>query len=330
MKQSRTTPDKFESTSEVLIFVGYTDRSNTYRFFDQKHDKIVVSCNSKFLSIEHTDSPFETPDAYAAPDLITFQQNITEGYDGPSQTNDQSQLLTTNETIHHDSEQSSPDQSYDFEYSTPQTTPDKSIGSDSSPTASDHQSRTTDGNMVEPISTETDIQTSPKSSIDRSSTQRSPEETEETNETETIELQHKNQQKTNEDTKENHLRRSTRPRKQLNYRNLHAGCTNKESHNAQTALAMIGLNIAKSAEDDQLCLKECENRSDYESWKEAMDEEIASFAKNNVWTIVERPKSNVVTSRWVFKTKRNTDGSINRYRARLVARGLSKVRHRLP
>ena len=47
--------------------------------------------------------------------------------------------------------------------------------------------------------------------------------------------------------------------------------------------------------------------------------------KNGVWEIVPRPNENsVVSSKWIFKTKHSTDGSIEKYKARFVARGFSQ------
>jgi hypothetical protein len=46
--------------------------------------------------------------------------------------------------------------------------------------------------------------------------------------------------------------------------------------------------------------------------------------KNDVWEIVPRPKAkSVVTSKWVYKIKHAIDGSIDKYKASLVARGFS-------
>lgn len=53
-----------------------------------------------------------------------------------------------------------------------------------------------------------------------------------------------------------------------------------------------------------------------------MHTEIKTLQENNTWTLVPRPKEKkVLTSRWVFKIKRNKDGEIEKYKARLVARG---------
>ena len=47
--------------------------------------------------------------------------------------------------------------------------------------------------------------------------------------------------------------------------------------------------------------------------------------KNGVWEIVPRPSDkSVVTSKWIFKIKHAVDGSIDKYKARFVARGLSQ------
>jgi hypothetical protein len=59
-------------------------------------------------------------------------------------------------------------------------------------------------------------------------------------------------------------------------------------------------------------------------WKEAMMEEHQSIMKNEVWEIVPRPKEkSVVTSKWVYKIKHAADGSVDKYKARFVARGFS-------
>lgn len=53
---------------------------------------------------------------------------------------------------------------------------------------------------------------------------------------------------------------------------------------------------------------------------------LSSLHKNNIWDMVKRPlNKNNVTNRWVFRIKRSPDGKIERFRARLVARGFSQV-----
>ncbi|KAK1604433.1 hypothetical protein QYE76_028106 [Lolium multiflorum] len=53
------------------------------------------------------------------------------------------------------------------------------------------------------------------------------------------------------------------------------------------------------------------------SWKHAMDSEYLALLKNQTWQLVPpRPGINVIDSKWVFKIKRNSDGSVERYKAR--------------
>ena len=60
-------------------------------------------------------------------------------------------------------------------------------------------------------------------------------------------------------------------------------------------------------------------------WKDAMIEEYRSIMKNDVWDVVPRPEGkSVVTSKWIYKIKHAVDGSIEKYKARFVARGFSE------
>ena len=57
-----------------------------------------------------------------------------------------------------------------------------------------------------------------------------------------------------------------------------------------------------------------------------MVEEYQSIMKNDVWEIVSRPEEkSVVTSRLLYKIKHGADGSIEKYKARFVARGFSQI-----
>jgi len=46
---------------------------------------------------------------------------------------------------------------------------------------------------------------------------------------------------------------------------------------------------------------------------------------NGTWEIVPLPKDRqAIGSKWVFKVKRNSDGSVEKYKARVVAKGFSQ------
>jgi hypothetical protein len=65
---------------------------------------------------------------------------------------------------------------------------------------------------------------------------------------------------------------------------------------------------------------------DQQGWREAMVEEYDSIVRNDVWEVVLRPVGkSILTSRWLYKTKYDADGSIEKYKARFVARGFSQI-----
>ena len=67
------------------------------------------------------------------------------------------------------------------------------------------------------------------------------------------------------------------------------------------------------------------NGPDKSKWTNAMEREMNSLSKNDVWDLVELPKDRKpVGSKWVFKVKFDADRSVERYKARLVAQGYSQ------
>jgi len=56
-----------------------------------------------------------------------------------------------------------------------------------------------------------------------------------------------------------------------------------------------------------------------------MKEELNSMEHNGVWNLIELPKGcKKVGSKWVFKTKRDFYGNLDRYKTRLVAKGFTQ------
>ena len=52
-----------------------------------------------------------------------------------------------------------------------------------------------------------------------------------------------------------------------------------------------------------------------------MKEELSALSMNNTWSLVPRlPTFHVIGSKWIFKHKYKANGSIDRYKARLVAK----------
>jgi hypothetical protein len=60
-------------------------------------------------------------------------------------------------------------------------------------------------------------------------------------------------------------------------------------------------------------------------WRQAMVDEFHALLKNKTWHLVPpRLGLNVIDCKWVFKLKQKADGSIDRYKVRLVAKGFKQ------
>ena len=60
-------------------------------------------------------------------------------------------------------------------------------------------------------------------------------------------------------------------------------------------------------------------------WKEAVNSEIESIMSNHTWELVELPKgSKAINCKWIFKKKRKTNGSVERYKAGFVIKGFTQ------
>lgn len=80
------------------------------------------------------------------------------------------------------------------------------------------------------------------------------------------------------------------------------------------------------AEDIEPSFEEARRRPDWPKWDEAMRTELAGLKANKTYSLVERPVgANVISSKWVLRIKKNAAGEIDKYKARLVARGFSQI-----
>ncbi|KAL0849419.1 hypothetical protein ABMA28_013712 [Loxostege sticticalis] len=77
-----------------------------------------------------------------------------------------------------------------------------------------------------------------------------------------------------------------------------------------------------SADEFPNSYREAMEREDCEEWLKAMKNEIESLKENNVWTLCDLPpQRKALPYKWIFRIKRNPDGSIEKYKARLVVKG---------
>ena len=60
-------------------------------------------------------------------------------------------------------------------------------------------------------------------------------------------------------------------------------------------------------------------------WRQAMSEELMALMRHGTWALVSPPKHcNPIGCKWVFWVKRKADGSIDRFKARLVAKSFNQ------
>lgn len=77
--------------------------------------------------------------------------------------------------------------------------------------------------------------------------------------------------------------------------------------------------------DEPQTIAEALSREDGHLWKKAILDEYNSLLVNNTWELVDLPENRkAIPYKWVFKTKRDGDGAIERRKARLVIKGFAQ------
>ncbi len=87
----------------------------------------------------------------------------------------------------------------------------------------------------------------------------------------------------------------------------------------------VALELIEHDDIEPRSVRECERRADWPKWKEAIQVELDSLTKRQVFgpVVLTPPSVKPVGHKWVFVRKRNERNEILRYKARLVAQGFS-------
>lgn len=60
-------------------------------------------------------------------------------------------------------------------------------------------------------------------------------------------------------------------------------------------------------------------------WVSAIEDELDALEENYIWYVVPLPLGNKpIGCRWMYKIKCHSDGSVDRYKARVVAKGYTQ------
>ncbi|KAJ9540031.1 hypothetical protein OSB04_026537 [Centaurea solstitialis] len=88
----------------------------------------------------------------------------------------------------------------------------------------------------------------------------------------------------------------------------------------------VATDIMSNDDMEPRTIVECQRRTDWPQWKQAIQDELDSLTKRRVFGPVAPTPPNVkpIGNKWVFVRKRNENNEIVRYKARLVAQGFSQ------
>lgn len=273
---------KWDLTGDVMYFVGYTQLTNTYRFYSNEKEKIVISCDVVFLD-KHW-KPVE-PNAGGQPPTI---EEVYEVYEPESRYLQVDEDEEDDDTEFADYEPGNISRTHEdvssSHSSIEEISATRESGGQNSPIQNEQLSNSREVAVTQP---------SVSGTVQRSVAFEIPRQL---------------------------MIRGKPPQIMESRLRQRSGTFSKSSGPQNAHLSTL------EADEDPSSYRDAMRRPDSSLWKKAMQEEMDSLHKNNVWVLVDKPKdTNIVTNRWVLKIKRRPTGEIERYRARLVARGFTQI-----
>nr|GEX23524.1 zinc finger, CCHC-type [Tanacetum cinerariifolium] len=95
-----------------------------------------------------------------------------------------------------------------------------------------------------------------------------------------------------------------------------------DDHSDDVPSEILKLVKVKEFRKDPRTYNEAMQSRDFAFWKEAIDDEIGSFMENHTWVLSDLPPGcKPLGSKWIFKRKMKVDGTIDKFKARLVIQG---------
>ena len=81
----------------------------------------------------------------------------------------------------------------------------------------------------------------------------------------------------------------------------------------------------ETKENDHINLRQTLLSFNAHKWIDAINEEMKSMHDNDVWDLVQLPRGlKLISCKWIFKTKRDSKGNIEIYKACLVAKAFTQ------
>lgn len=288
--------NKWDPKGFKARFVGYTDRSNTYRFYDNRTGKIITSCDAVFLKlrpVQEQNNDVEDPDidnyVVLKTQLPTISKNVTFASSNQVQDTDLNQSSSSTISYINDS--------------LPQT----NISDDEYETVDEQQEEIcmTPNNGEEYVDVNTKIHREIEARANLTPGEWGTRPITE------------------------NLMKTLKPLfvklKKVPTTNKDIWQIEKQGDGDQGDYEEVNFTL----DNEPRTLQDAMQSPDWPQWKQAMDEEIKALNKNNTWELINKPdKIKPIKSRWVFKVKLNPDGSVERYKARLVAKGYSQIPNR--
>lgn len=336
-QETRVQSAKFEPRARRMFFIGFQGGERNYRVIDPDTSEIKVSPHVTFNeSIVYGQIPGNEGRGFRPADLWP-EYGLSKGYGGSHAPDVVDEASSTQYNISTDDEfddiESSPDDETIHAGSgnflplprAPQTPPAGS--SDPSKGAPDRgeQSHETPESTVRLGDDIHDLDVGHESNSSGLSSPPSSHAEEDENEITP-------QQDAANTEDQSSARRSLRSQRRLNYRRVHSqGLQPPESHFARYMTYFACAAVDRSPDEpytDPLTLEEALKRPDADAWRAASKSEVDQLISTGTIKLIPRNKlpygQRLISSRMVFKKKLNPDGSVDKYKARLVARGFEQ------